>query len=186
MTISRRPKEPAKLRRQILDAAASVAVARGLGEMTVEAVCLGAGVTKGGFFHHFPSKAALVTALFEDLIERFEAALAEAMAADPDPAGRFSRAYVRELTTPDSVGSDKLWVASAFAMLSDPGLRDRWGDWLAARVAAEGEAGRAGPAMARLAADGLWLADLCGSGATGDERAGLVRSMIAMTRRETE
>ncbi|MEI4473660.1 TetR/AcrR family transcriptional regulator [Frigidibacter sp. MR17.24] len=184
MSIARRPKEPAKLRREILDAAAAQAVGRGLGALTVEAVCRAAGVAKGGFFHHFPSKAALVTALFDDLIARFEAALAETMAGDPLPAGRFSRAYARAVTAPDSVGSERLWAAASFAMLSDPVLRDRWGGWLSARVAEAGETGDSRLAMARLAADGLWLADLCGT-APGDEaRAAMVDAIVAMTEGE--
>lgn len=196
MSIARRPKEPAKLRRQTLDAAAGIAMERGLGLVTVEAVCQRAGVTKGGFFHHFPSKAALVSALYEDLISRFEQALAELMAADPRAAGRFSRAYVRAVTTPESAGSDPLWAAATFAMLSDPALRDRWGDWLAARVAAEGEGedgsdpaadGRASGAhlaLARFGADGLWLADLCGTAPVGEARAAIVARLVAMTEGE--
>jgi len=44
---------------KLLDAAVSVIRARGYSATTVDDLCGSAGVTKGGFFHHFESKEAL-------------------------------------------------------------------------------------------------------------------------------
>lgn len=52
-------------RERILDAGRDLILAQGLSTMTVDAVCQSAGITKGGFFHHFPSKDALCTAALE-------------------------------------------------------------------------------------------------------------------------
>jgi TetR/AcrR family transcriptional repressor of nem operon len=46
-------------RERILEGAQDLILARGFSAMTVEAVCESAGITKGGFFHHFPNKEAL-------------------------------------------------------------------------------------------------------------------------------
>lgn len=44
---------------KLLDAAVTVIRSKGLAATSVEDLCRAAGVTKGGFFHHFPSKEAL-------------------------------------------------------------------------------------------------------------------------------
>lgn len=46
-------------RERILDAARDAILSRGFAAMTVDAVCKSAGITKGGFFHHYESKDAL-------------------------------------------------------------------------------------------------------------------------------
>ena len=47
---------------RILDAAVQVIRAKGYSAMTIDDVCLAAGLTKGSFFHHFKSKEALALA----------------------------------------------------------------------------------------------------------------------------
>ncbi len=47
---------------KILDAAVQVIRAKGYSAMTIDGVCLTAGLTKGSFFHHFKSKEALALA----------------------------------------------------------------------------------------------------------------------------
>lgn len=46
-------------RERILVGAQDLILARGFSAMTVDAICQSAGITKGGFFHHFPNKEAL-------------------------------------------------------------------------------------------------------------------------------
>ncbi|MCZ8185736.1 MAG: TetR/AcrR family transcriptional regulator [Beijerinckiaceae bacterium] len=46
-------------REKLLDAAVRLVRAKGFAATTVEDLCGAAGVTKGAFFHHFPSKEAL-------------------------------------------------------------------------------------------------------------------------------
>ena len=62
---------------------------RGFSATTIESVIRGAGATKGGFFHHFSSKAALAHALVQRWADRdraeLEAALARAERLSHDP-----------------------------------------------------------------------------------------------------
>jgi TetR/AcrR family transcriptional regulator, transcriptional repressor for nem operon len=84
-----RTNKSAETRVRLLEAARDVIRAKGYTATTVDDICAMAGVTKGGFFHHFESKERLGVAA----IERFEA-MASALfgsapyAADPDPRAR--------------------------------------------------------------------------------------------------
>jgi TetR/AcrR family transcriptional repressor of nem operon len=53
-------------RARLLEAARSLVRHRGFAATSVDDLCAAAGVTKGAFFHHFPSKEALGVALIED------------------------------------------------------------------------------------------------------------------------
>jgi TetR/AcrR family transcriptional repressor of nem operon len=61
---------PVDTRTGLLDAAERLVLAQGLSATSVEAIAREAGVTKGAFFHHFASKAALGLALVERYAER--------------------------------------------------------------------------------------------------------------------
>ncbi len=56
-------------RRKLLDAARDVIRRKGYAATTVDDVCQAAGVTKGGFFHHFASKEALALAALDAFSE---------------------------------------------------------------------------------------------------------------------
>jgi len=51
-------------RSRLLDAAALAFADRGFDEVTVDDLCAAAGIAKGTFYFHFPSKEALLVALF--------------------------------------------------------------------------------------------------------------------------
>ncbi|MBO3759665.1 TetR/AcrR family transcriptional regulator [Ciceribacter sp. L1K22] len=183
MNAHQRKKQPEKVRRTLLDAAARIATHRGIADVTVDAVCLEAGVTKGAFFHHFPSKASLVNAVFADLLERFETELAEHMAADIEPLGRFSRAYVEAVVAPGKAGSEPLWAALCLSALTDAELRANWGGWLDGQLAYHGEADDPDLRVARLAADGLWLAAITGTGLSDRQLNETKTQLLALTRK---
>ncbi len=64
-------------RERILDAALEAFARHGYDAASVSDICRRAGVTKGGFYHHFPSKKAL----FLDLLERWLADIDAQLAA---------------------------------------------------------------------------------------------------------
>ena len=81
-----RVRDPEKTRERILDSAEALILDHGFGATSVEAVVTRAGITKGAFFHHFPSKSELARAL----IERFAQADREFFAAQLERARRLA------------------------------------------------------------------------------------------------
>lgn len=154
----RRKKNPELVRVQLLESARRLAMENGLGAVGVEAVAVDAGVTKGGLFHHFPSKQALIDAVFEHLLQEFEADLERRIAADPDEHGRFTRAYIRSVFED---GAEAQWGPLWIATLTDPELRRTWGSWFNSRVAKSGETDLQ-LETARFSTDGVWLGQMFG------------------------
>ena len=73
----------------LLDAAVGVIRTKGLNATTVDELCAAAGVTKGAFFHHFPTKEALAIAAAEYWSETTGALFAAASYHDcPDAVDR--------------------------------------------------------------------------------------------------
>jgi len=65
----------ANSREKILAAAADVAREAGPGSLSLDAIALRAGVSKGGLLYNFPTKAKLMQALVERYLSEFEQAL---------------------------------------------------------------------------------------------------------------
>lgn len=65
-------------RRKLLDAATSTIREKGYAATSVDELCARAGVTKGAFFHHFPSKGALAVAATSHWSEKSDAFFATA------------------------------------------------------------------------------------------------------------
>lgn len=102
-------------REKILDAAADVAAEAGPGSLSLEAVALRAGVSKGGLLYNFPTKAKLMQGLVERYLSEFEAAL-EAAREDSTGGENLLSIYIRlaarecEETKPSAS-----WIFSAIA-----------------------------------------------------------------------
>ncbi|HSY16821.1 MAG TPA: TetR/AcrR family transcriptional regulator [Candidatus Acidoferrales bacterium] len=156
-----RKKHPAQVRLALLEGAASIIVEQGLTALSVQSVSDAAGVTKGGFFHHFPSRQALLDGLFEWLLSGFDGSLDALIAADPEPFGCFTRAYVRSVFDDDRPGGrwDNVWIST----MSDSELKMKWMNWFEARLRRH-RLTDAGPTLeaVRLTVDGIWLSRLSG------------------------
>jgi AcrR family transcriptional regulator len=154
-----RKKEPELVRRAILDHAIQIAADYGYAGVTVQAVAAAAGVTKGGLFHHFPSKLALAEGMFKDLLEKLDADLDKRIALDRKERGSFTRAYVNSVFENREIGLRSVWPAIGASMMGDPFLRDKWETWLKARMRRHARTDRSLRLdMVRLAADGAWVA----------------------------
>ncbi|MDR5653569.1 TetR/AcrR family transcriptional regulator [Ruixingdingia sedimenti] len=157
-------KQPDALRQRLIDMAIRIGVEDGLGALTVQAVAGAAGVSKGGLFHHFPSKQALVEGVVAHLLDRIDAEIDALIAADPQPWGRFTRAYVITMLNSESFGCGTPWSALSVALMTEPALAAQWAGWLSARLARHADTDAATPlAIARLAADGAWLSHATGA-----------------------
>lgn len=160
-----RRKQPELVRAAILAEAGALAARIGVQALTVQAVAEAAGVTKGGLLHHFPSKDLLVRALQAHAISGFQAAVEGYMAADPQPRGRFTRAYVRTCLDGAANGPSPMLIAALWA---DPVLRRDWYAWMARQEAAHAATdGAPHLHQIRFAADGIWLAQTNGTAMEG-------------------
>jgi AcrR family transcriptional regulator len=147
-------------RDRILSAAAAVIRRGGARALTLEAAAAEAGVSKGGLLYHFPTKDALVDGLVEDWLDRFERQ-AEAGAGEEGWAHGYLAACDADRRPAAERATD---VALLAALVGDPdrldAVRRRYAAWQE-RLAAGG-ADPVEATIVRLAADGLWLADLLG------------------------
>ena len=136
---------------KLLNAAGAVVRRDGAQALTLDAVAAEAGVSKGGLLYHFGTKRELIEALVDRWLTEFE--------RDIEAAGPgFVRGYVRA----SDPREDELGLLAAFA--ADPSVlvkaRERYAIWQD-RVEREGS-DPVDATVARLAADGLWLAELLG------------------------
>jgi len=140
-------------RAKLLDAASAVIRRDGPQALTLDAVAAEAGVSKGGLLYHFKSKRELLDGLVDRWMDDFQ--------RDIDAeSGNFARRYVAA-----NDGAHAEEVGMLAALVADPqvlaAVRDRHETWQD-RVASEG-GDPVDATVARLAADGLWLADLLGT-----------------------
>lgn len=150
-------------RELLLRTAAKVVAERGYSALTLDAVGAAAGVSKGGLLYHFPSKEALVAALLEQLLTGFDSDQTAAHAADPVAPGSWTRAYLSASAAPPQDESTQLAAVALLAAVGhDPSLlaplQDRYRHWME-RLDGDGLPG-VDAHVVRLAADGLWAADL--------------------------
>jgi AcrR family transcriptional regulator len=139
-------------RARLLDAASAVIRRDGPQSLTLDAVAAEAGVSKGGLLYHFASKRELLDGLVERWLDEFQRDIDEA-------GGTFPVGYVRA-----SDGAKAEEAGLLAALIADPAVlaavRDRYATWQDRIVTEGGDPVEA--TVARLAADGLWLADLLG------------------------
>lgn len=181
-----RKKQPELVRRNLLDCAARLAAEQGVAALSVQAVADAAGVTKGGLFHHFPSKQALLEAVMADLLAALDCEIDDLLSQDCEGFGRFTRAYVNAVFSDRGRDSGKQWAAISVSMVGEPSLRRMWNSWIEGRLARHKETDSGVVLeLVRLAADGIWFADLLADdGRAGGDRAALRARMIAQTKKD--
>jgi AcrR family transcriptional regulator len=160
----------ASTRDRILDAAEGIVIRDGVARLTLADAAAAAGLSKGGVLYHFGTRDALVSAMVERLVAAFDADLASECDAEGDSEvdGRYTRAYiratVRSARTPEEIRRERAGAAILAAMAAEPQLlaplREAFDRWQQRLVDDGIDPVRA--TVARLAADGLWLAELFG------------------------
>ncbi|KWX85245.1 transcriptional regulator [Paenibacillus riograndensis] len=161
-----------KIPKRMLIILAAIEVMRELGgeQLTLELVAKRAGVSKGGLLYHFPGKEALVNGVVEALTNIFEADLEKRIVADPISSGRWSRAYIESTFDEAGVGND-VGTVLASALFLNPeslnGIRHAYAEWQ--RNIENDGLDPVQTTLARLAADGLWFAEMFGLAPPGKE-----------------
>lgn len=170
----------------LLDAAETVVVRDGGARMTLDAVALEAGVSKGGLLYHFPSKEELLQALvlrhMERIQKRREDAIQKCDRNDSCGLRAELHAVLTRTETDMRVGSALLAVVSNDPKLLGPIMefhRERFG-----RLAGEGFAEQA---IVLLAADGLFFLDMLNLAPFNDaERKAINDGLLRMANTLTE
>lgn len=150
-----RKKQPELVKASLMNCARILAARDGLSAASVQAICDMAGVTKGAFFHHFPGKEALISGVFEQMIDEFSSEIKQRMAQDPCSEGAFTRAYLEmggtTIENPDMV---TLWKSA----MADEFICKKWRDWYLSILTERGALEeRPELVVVRMAADGLCL-----------------------------
>jgi AcrR family transcriptional regulator len=160
----------ARTKDRLLDAAGAVVMREGAQALTLDAVAEEAEVSKGGLLYHFKSKRDLV----EGMVERWLAEFAREMEGED---ADFVRGYIKA----SAPAGNELGMLAA--LVADPSLlvavRKQYGIWQD-RVEREGR-DPVDATVARLAADGLWLAELLGMGPpTGELRERVLQRLLEL------
>lgn len=148
----------------MLGAALVLVAQNGYSALTLDAVGKAAGVSKGGVLYHFPTKEALVVALIEQLASGLDADQSTGAGEDAALPGAATRAYLDAVTRPADAAEHRVTVAMLAAVAHDPHLlaplQEQYRQWVA-RLDADGLP-EVDAHIVRLAADGLWAAELFG------------------------
>jgi AcrR family transcriptional regulator len=150
-------------RNLILNAASIIVRNEGVAQLTLEAVAIKAGVSKGGLLYHFSNKEALIRGLVDELTYHYVEDIQERVNADNCQNGKWSKAYV-EATFKEL--DDGLNMSSGLlaAVFTNPELlqklQKQYVTWQ--KNIENEQTDSVGPTIARLAADGLWFAEIFG------------------------
>lgn len=109
-------------RERIIDAAEQVVIEAGAGHLTLEAVALKAGVSRGGLLYHFSDKKALLTGMLDRRRDRIAAIRMKRLAGIPAGPEREAVAYVLSLLDEDSEAKGDTTAALIAMAAYDPGI----------------------------------------------------------------
>jgi AcrR family transcriptional regulator len=176
-------KAPDSVRQSLLDAAIAIVATKGIAELSLSKVSADAGVTKGALFHHFDSKETLILEMNKLVISELDASIDQFMLEDSGSSGCFTRAYIKTMFSKDLKNRTSWAAGLSLACASSVGnAKDViWGNWLSGRLKKHSKTdSKKELLIARLAADGIWLA--FSTGANEKDFMGIEEELIKMTR----
>ncbi|MCE2914142.1 MAG: TetR/AcrR family transcriptional regulator [Rubrivivax sp.] len=174
---------PPHARQAVLEAAEAIVKELGAAHLTFDAIVKRSGITRGGVTYHFPTKDALLAALVEHDIGRWQECIARQRArrAATSPANAELVAYLESGCEPDEEVS-RLCAGLLSATSTQKELTQRWRAFFSEHLAHARASGD--PALAMLlmlAVDGLfWLETLGLSTLDTGERQALVGRIVAL------
>ncbi len=146
---------------EILNAASKVVAEKGIFNLTLEAVAKEAGISKGGLLYHFRTKEVLVEEMVKHLASNYQMKIDEHATSDPVEKGRWTRAYI-DVTFNKAYKNKGMHSGLLAAKAINPDLlrpiHDVYEEWQ--RFIDNDEIDPTLATIIRLAADGIWLADL--------------------------
>lgn len=126
---SKRKNNPELLRHTILVCAKDLMIAEGLASFSLQKVADMAGTSKGGLFHHFKSKEALMSAVLELYIAQLNTAILAHIAAHAEQSGMLTRAYMAVFFQNTEIGLSSDWAGLIRIINAEPHLFSIWQAW---------------------------------------------------------
>lgn len=153
-----RKKEPQLIRQSILQHTILLAADKGVNGVSIQAVADLVGVTKGGVFHHFSNKQKLLESMIVMLLAQLDEVVDRLIDEDPEPYGRFTRAYIEITLEKQIMGLQQSWSAISMTMLTDKTFNEYWIEWMNSRLERHHQTDSdIELKIVRYAADGIWL-----------------------------
>ncbi len=153
-----RKKDPEHIRKLILENTMILAAEKGVSGVSIQTVADMAGVTKGGVFHHFPNKKALLEAMLHFVMSQIDAETEKLICADTESYGCFTRAYIEITLNANATAVSRYWDAISMTMMTEPDLNAIWAQWLEKRLSIHADTDQSVQLkILRYAADGVWL-----------------------------
>ncbi|OTG81861.1 TetR family transcriptional regulator [Acinetobacter sp. ANC 4558] len=156
--IQQSKKQPHIIRKRILEQAIILASQRGISGISIQNVANGAGVTKGGVFHHFANKQILIEEMMNEILYHLDLMIESTIQQDHIDYGQFTRAYIQSAFESEIAGLVSPWSALAMTMITDTTFNIYWSKWFNHKLLQYSSTDDY-PELAfiRLATDGLWL-----------------------------
>ncbi|MCL4554253.1 MAG: TetR/AcrR family transcriptional regulator [Actinobacteria bacterium] len=165
--------EPTSTIDKILSATSDIVVHDGVRSLTLEAVALRAGISKGGLLYHFSTKQALLRAFLFHAFEEYEAQIQRRAEELPVGPGRLLQASIEVAFDLSQASGLEYFGAIAGVFAEHPDLLDALGERNQAlyRSIQDDSADPVMATVVTLALEGLWMADQMGTGPSqGPER----------------
>lgn len=178
-------KRRASARERLLAAAEEVVIEVGAGNLTLDAVALAAGVSKGGLLYHFANKEALLKGMVDRHMDQEAARIAAMHERFGGTPGAYLRAYIE--ASAEACGKDLHSPAASRSLLAAaanfPSLLERPRREVAEHFGRLRAAGGDFPlaAIVSLALDGLYFSDIFEiAGLTPTERDRLMAELLKL------
>ncbi|GGY28340.1 TetR/AcrR family transcriptional regulator [Paludibacterium paludis] len=167
------------MRAALLSAALDIMIEEGFHAVTLNAVARRAEVSKGGLTHHFPSKPALIDALFDGLADEFLRFYRALRQSEGEGSTSGVDAYIKANLL--DAGTGKHQMGLAILLFNWPPCRERARSMMAGFLDEDDQ----GPPeraltflVCRLAAEGFWFARLLGLYPLPESRTGALLSAL--------
>ncbi|MDO9541602.1 MAG: TetR/AcrR family transcriptional regulator [Kiritimatiellia bacterium] len=169
-------------RERILDAAEEVVLKKGATHMTLDAVALKAGLSKGGLIYHFPSQRDLLQAMMKRFVDHVEARITKSRATLPASPVREIKAYILAWFT---LGDEYRRTATALlaAVTREPEMLNtaRKEHLKTMTRILEASSNPEHAMILSLATEGVWMSELLGiSPFTNCERGRIKRTLLRL------
>lgn len=153
---------------KLLEAASKIIVTQGIGSLTLEAVALEAGISKGGLLYHFPNKEELIIGLNLYALERFRGSIQLEMEAGKNYVEAYAIATLNDLFHSEYLGIDASVLGASANHIE---VLKMWNEEcirFTVEMKKEGIPFELGMSL-RLVCDGLWYSKMFGIGEMDEE-----------------